>query len=203
MARHIEIFDSKWLHTREQEAVDSFVVRHELALDLLEDELELSLAIDLGIDACPHILRRLVKLAQPRLNRLEAVVLGDILASHHSLTLRALDSNHLTGLLMLQNVATGTLDFAVGSGVTRNTVHFITVACVVFQDLALAEFLVTQLALHHKVSSLHKLIFLRGHELVLSSALNGPKLLDLRLGESVLIERSTLILFDVLGIECL
>lgn len=61
--------------------------------------------------------------------------------------------------------------------------------------------MVTQLALHDKILGLHEFIFLWRYKLVLSSALDCPQLLNLRLGETVFIEGAALALLGVLGVQ--
>ena len=81
------------------------------------------------------------------MDRFEAVVLCDVLSSHYGHAMRALDTDHLARLLMLQDVASRTFYLTVWTGVACHTLHLIAVTIVVLQDLMLLKSIVTEQAL--------------------------------------------------------
>ena len=112
-------------------------------------------------------------------------MLRNVLSCHHGLAMAALDTNHLTSLLVLEDVATGTFDLTVGSGVARDSFHLVAVPRVVLENVLLNELFVAEEALQQKVAGLHGFL-LRRDQLVLSSALDGPQLLNFAWIESLL-----------------
>ena len=174
-------------------------MRHQLLLYHLEDEFKLALANFLPFDPSLDILGCFVKFAKAYLDGFEAVVLADVLARHDCLTLRALDSDHLTRLLVLQYVASRALDFAVGGGLARDSLHLLTVPIIVLKSLTLPESAITKETLKLEIPFFDSL-FLRRYQFVLSSSLDSSELLHLCCGEPILVN---VILLALLSVETL
>ena len=80
-------------------------------------------------------------------------MLGNVLANNNSFTLRALDPDHLTRLLVLHDVAPCAFNLAIGRCITCHAFHLLAVACIVLQYLALYELLVAEQALKTGIAS--------------------------------------------------
>lgn len=101
----------------------------------------------LALDARIYIICCLLDFPEADLHGLETVVLRYVLSHDDSLALRAFNSDHLAGLLMLHDVAAGALDLAVGTCVACNTLHLAAVTIVMLQDAILSERAVAKKAL--------------------------------------------------------
>ena len=71
------------------------------------------------------------------MNRFKAVMLTDELSCYNSFALGALYSDDLACLLVLKDVATGSLDFAVRSCIASYAFHLLAISRVVLQDIFL------------------------------------------------------------------
>ena len=87
-------------------------------------------------------------------------MLCDILPGDDGLAAGALDSDHLTGLLVLDDVAPCAFHFAVGCCIARHPFHLLAVHLIVLYDVFLQELPVAEQALQSEVTAFYWCIVL-------------------------------------------
>ena len=113
----------------------------------LKHEFKFTPAVVLSFDTLLYILYRPFEFIKADFYRFKAVVLKDVLPRYGGLARRALDPNHLTCLLVLDNVAPSSFHLTIGAGVARDSFHLVAVSIIMLQNLRVLELVVAEFAL--------------------------------------------------------